>query len=330
MATGSQPLANQEAQPRQQRLRSPNYPGIDLETAVARARALYEHERRGTVNARVAVQHWGYSEKSSGGQVVLAALKAFGLTDETGEGAARTIRLSDLALRILLDTRPTSTDRQEALRRAALNPRIHSEVWTALNGNLGSEENLRHRLIFDWRFNENVVDSFIREFRATLEFAHVAEDANISHGDEESDESSLKVGDYVQWESQGILQFDEPRRIREVSQDGEWAFVEGSNTGIPMKQLTVADPSANPPPASPSGSPPTPRVVVEEKPRLTPPPPGTRQDVFSLAEGPVTIQWPASLGPDSFEDLAAWLDILKRKIGRSVREKSDAKDSQDS
>lgn len=46
---------------------------------------------------------------------------------------------------------------------------------------------------------------------------------------------------------------------------------------------------------------------------------GRRQDVFSLNEGPVTIQWPASLSPESFEDVSAWLDILKRKIGREVR-----------
>jgi hypothetical protein len=44
----------------------------------------------------------------------------------------------------------------------------------------------------------------------------------------------------------------------------------------------------------------------------------TRQDVFSLTEGPVTIQWPATLSPESYEDLGDWLDIVKRKIGRSV------------
>jgi hypothetical protein len=49
-----------------------------------------------------------------------------------------------------------------------------------------------------------------------------------------------------------------------------------------------------------------------------PPVPGTRQDVFSLTEGPATFQWPAVLSPEGFEDLSAWLDILKRKIGRSV------------
>jgi hypothetical protein len=44
-----------------------------------------------------------------------------------------------------------------------------------------------------------------------------------------------------------------------------------------------------------------------------------RQDVFSLTEGPVTIQWPATLSAESFQDLGDWLDIVKRKIGRSVK-----------
>jgi hypothetical protein len=45
-----------------------------------------------------------------------------------------------------------------------------------------------------------------------------------------------------------------------------------------------------------------------------------RQDVFSLAEGQVTIQWPSVLSKESFEDIADWLKILERKIGRSVSE----------
>jgi hypothetical protein len=43
-----------------------------------------------------------------------------------------------------------------------------------------------------------------------------------------------------------------------------------------------------------------------------------RNDVFSLAEGPVTIQWPAALSAESVKDIGDWLDIVKRKIGRSV------------
>ena len=44
-----------------------------------------------------------------------------------------------------------------------------------------------------------------------------------------------------------------------------------------------------------------------------------REDIFSLAEGPVVIQWPAKLSSESFEDFSAWLELLKRKIGRSVK-----------
>lgn len=44
-----------------------------------------------------------------------------------------------------------------------------------------------------------------------------------------------------------------------------------------------------------------------------------RQEVFSLAEGTVAIEWPGDLSPESFEDLSDWLDILKRKIGRAAK-----------
>ena len=59
--------------------------------------------------------------------------------------------------------------------------------------------------------------------------------------------------------------------------------------------------------------------------RFPPPPPKRppqdvllRHDVFSLTEGDVTIQWPAILAQESVQDIADWLDIVKRKIGRSV------------
>ena len=52
---------------------------------------------------------------------------------------------------------------------------------------------------------------------------------------------------------------------------------------------------------------------------------GQRQDVFSLPEGPVTLIWPAGLSKESNEDLTSWLEIIKRKIGRSAAKKgSDA------
>ncbi len=43
-----------------------------------------------------------------------------------------------------------------------------------------------------------------------------------------------------------------------------------------------------------------------------------RSDVFSLSEGTVSLSWPKTLSRESFQDLSDWLDLLKRKIERTV------------
>lgn len=48
-----------------------------------------------------------------------------------------------------------------------------------------------------------------------------------------------KIGDYVQWEPNGILQFREPRRIAGISPDGAFAFVNDDPTGLPVGELTL-------------------------------------------------------------------------------------------
>lgn len=48
----------------------------------------------------------------------------------------------------------------------------------------------------------------------------------------------VRVGDRVQWTSQGAAQFAPPRRVTAVSPDGQWIFVEGSGTGLPAGQVT--------------------------------------------------------------------------------------------
>ncbi len=53
---------------------------------------------------------------------------------------------------------------------------------------------------------------------------------------------SVQAGDRVQWTSQGAAQFETPRTVRSVEQgpDGRmYAMVEGTETGIPVEQLSV-------------------------------------------------------------------------------------------
>ena len=48
---------------------------------------------------------------------------------------------------------------------------------------------------------------------------------------------NIRVGDKVQWTSQGSDQFEEPKEITKISEDGKYVFVEGSDTGIPINQV---------------------------------------------------------------------------------------------
>ncbi len=48
-----------------------------------------------------------------------------------------------------------------------------------------------------------------------------------------------KVGDYVQWEPNGVLQFESPKKITRISDDGEFAFVVGHKTGLPVGELLL-------------------------------------------------------------------------------------------
>lgn len=50
------------------------------------------------------------------------------------------------------------------------------------------------------------------------------------------------------------------------------------------------------------------------------PKPGMKEDVFSLREGDVTLQWPETLSADSYQDLEDWTKLLLRKIKRAVSE----------
>lgn len=51
----------------------------------------------------------------------------------------------------------------------------------------------------------------------------------------------VKVGDVIQWTSQGVDQFTTPLRVRAIDSTGEWVFVEAEKDGVPMNQVTVIE-----------------------------------------------------------------------------------------
>lgn len=153
--------------------RSPAYPAINLETAIQRARQLYDKERRHSAPVLTVVSHWGYTSTNGAALGALAALKKYGLLDEEGSGEDRKAGLSRLADDILMN--PDGAKRSEAIQEAALRPAIHREIWDKYHLDLPSEKNLLWELTRDRGFTERGAAEFIRIYRATITFAKLGD-----------------------------------------------------------------------------------------------------------------------------------------------------------
>src|SRR5258707_678907 len=105
----------------------------------------------------------------------------FGLLQDEGIGDKRKVRLTQNALRILLDARQESKERAELIRQVALGQKIHQELWKKWGTNLPSDATLRHTLLLEWPtpFNENAVDYFIKEYRSTILYAKLLESDKV-------------------------------------------------------------------------------------------------------------------------------------------------------
>src|SRR5262245_27918004 len=105
--------------------RSPGYPSINIQEAIAKATAQYNAEGKYPAPMPSAFTAWGFSMKSSGGRGVRASLKYFGLITVEGDNETGKVKLTDDALRIILDQREDQTEKKAIVRKLALMPAIH-------------------------------------------------------------------------------------------------------------------------------------------------------------------------------------------------------------
>lgn len=248
--------------------RSPAYPFIPVEKALAQAKALHDAEGKYAAPMSSAFKAWGYGEKSSGGRQTLAALRYFGLIDSEGEGETRKVKVSETALRILLDQREDQTERLALIRQVALQPAIHRLLFEKYGDGLPSDATVRHFLVFDQKFNPQAANEIIAEFKATAAFAGLYQPSAVL------DKAKIDEGDGD-----------------EIVEDQE-----------------DSDDPPPPPPNDAKG-----KARIERTKKV-----GMKEDVFSLKEGDVVLQWPEHLSPESYEDLEAWTEIILRKIKRNV------------
>ena len=117
-----------------------------------------------------------------------------------------------------------------------------------------------------------------------------------------------RLGDWVQWEHNGSLGFPEPKRVKGISPDGNWAYVDGQYGAVPIAELLPETAPANPPKPDDIQ-----RVQLSQ----------TRMQEFvvPLSEGNKAVfQLPNTLTQADIDDLKDSIKILERKIDRSLAE----------
>lgn len=244
------------------RFRSPPYPALDLGKAVARATALFEKAHHYDVGVDILMEAW--KMESAEGKVwrYIAALIQFGLVSDSGTGKTRKFKITDTGRRLIQDSDPISEKRISALKTAFLGPMIYKELFEKYGAADGlSDSVLKTYLTIDRSevgdppYSSSAADEVIQTYRSSLAFAgmsnlgiptYVEIDKEVdkeepSDGGEGEQEVSIKVGDFIQWTSQGVDQFNPPRKVEFVSPEDKIARVFGSPTGIKLSEITVVE-----------------------------------------------------------------------------------------
>ena len=240
-------------------VRSPSYPAMSLYDAIAATRKIEADYRRGPVDRESAAKIVGYSSLSGPATKALSALAQYGLVERAGKGE---LRVSERAIQILHPDTPV--ERAHALRRAAFEPTLFQSIQERWPDTTPPEDGIANFLRRQG-FGENAIRPATSAYLQTLSMLDEVSDvespdqASTSPSNEEetasgrqddvSKHGGAKVGDLVQWESQGILRLEQPKKVRMISDDGQWIAVDGSQTGIPIHEVIVVQkaPQAEPP-----------------------------------------------------------------------------------
>jgi hypothetical protein len=214
MTTPSAEPDTKSATPKRPKGRSPAYPGVDLKRALELISLLYKSDHQHPASFETVAGHWKMKANSSQFFTALSAVKKYGLANAgTQRGPeSKQIHVSDLARDIILDDREDSQERDAAIRKAALLPAIHNQLWRKYGGDLPSDQNLRFYLIRDLKFTEAGASEFIGEFKRTIAFANLTANDGLSDpiDDKLDDEDEDSMPDLVEQSRETTLKPPQP------------------------------------------------------------------------------------------------------------------------
>lgn len=304
----------------QNAVRSPSYPNMPLGDAISLVAKIEKLYRQSPVDREVAAKLIGYSSLSGPAAKSLAALASFGLVERAGKGE---MRVTARARAIL---HPDNLqERRDGLVAAAFDPNLFHQLRERWPEMIPPEDGIMTYLNRQG-FNQSAIRPAMRAYRDTLLFLEQegasdshgnasaqAPESAVSKGGEGATFGTARVGDLIEIEIGGTLMTPNPVRVRAVSEDQAWVFVDGEVTGIAMENVTVVERSDE---GGAIKAAPTLPLADPKPDQQQEAPTGYRSETFNADEGDIRITWPSNLSAQSVEDMKDWLELLKRRIAR--------------
>ncbi|MBY8916538.1 hypothetical protein KUG85_14425 [Nitratireductor sp. L1-7-SE] len=184
------------------RVRSPNYPQVDLASALAMARKLFDKDGRNKIPQLALASHLGHDSLSGPALGKIGALRAYGVVEGTGDEN----RVSEEAITALMAPEESS-EKSEALQRMALRPPLFSDISKEFP-TPPSDSNLKYWLV-KRGFSSEAATKAARTYLATIALVTVA--------DRDCDSRSSPDDDGE------IMQAVEPHRQTRQSRSGQVA-----------------------------------------------------------------------------------------------------------
>jgi hypothetical protein len=212
-----------------------NVPYIPLDDAVEKAKILYQKARTTPIKCHTAATYLGFSPKSSSGNLVLAALKKYGLLQFEGNSEGRQVRLSELGCQIVRDQRDSSPDRDARIRQAALTPKVHRELWDQWRDSLPDDKTLLTYLTMDKEYSEEAANLLVRVYRRTYAFARLAEQGTMEDDADDVDGGGSSAAELDG--SHGRRAGDHPMETQRVTRPEQTTSPANGDAG-PVRQMS--------------------------------------------------------------------------------------------
>jgi hypothetical protein len=155
-----------------QRDRSPAYPIVPLDIALARLVEFETHFKRSPARREKVGEAWGIKAKSYADRT-LAALRYFGLLEYQGVGNSRQIVVSEVG-RKYLRTQQEETKR-EVVKAAALRPEQIAKFWSEWGIDRPADAARLDQLVLKNHFSQAGAREFLKVYDATISYAGLSD-----------------------------------------------------------------------------------------------------------------------------------------------------------